>query len=84
MERPCHRDASTCSARTYTLNKEKDIDKIIRDRTKTGEPLYIPVPKDVAEEVIAALNGNPVYVFWNRPDNSSCSTMTSLASIHSS
>ena len=48
------------------MTKNEDIYKIIRERTKTGEPLYIPIPKDVAEEVIAVLNGSPVYVFWNR------------------
>jgi integrase/recombinase XerD len=60
------RDASTLQRTDLHFDKEKDIYKIIRDRTKTGEPLYIPIPKDVAEEVAAVINGNPVYVFWNR------------------
>ena len=60
------RDASTLQRTDLHFDKKKDIYKIIRERTKTGEPLYIPIPKDVAEELIAVLNGNPVFVFWNR------------------
>jgi len=60
------RDASTLERTDLHFDREKDIYKIIRDRTKTGEPLYIPIPKDVAEELLAMLNGSPVYVFWNR------------------
>src|ERR1035441_5182655 len=65
------RDASTLQRTDLHFDKEKDIYKIIRDRTKTGEPLYIPIPKDVAEEVAAVLNDNPVYVFWNRQTSDS-------------
>jgi integrase/recombinase XerD len=60
------RDASTLKRTDLILDTEKGIYKIIRDRTKTGTPLYIPIPADVAKEVIAVLNGNPVYVFWDR------------------
>ncbi len=60
------RDASTLKRTDLHFDKGKDIYKIIRDRTKTGEPLYIPIPKDVAEQVLAVLNGSEVYVFWNR------------------
>ena len=38
---------------------------------RPGTPLYIPIPKEVADEVRAVLNGNPVYVFWNRQGESS-------------
>lgn len=60
------RDASTLEREDLDFNKEKNLYRIIRERTKTGTPLYIPIPKDVAEELRAALNGNPRYVFWNR------------------
>ena len=60
------RDTATLERTDLHFDKEKDIYKIIRERTKTGEPLYIPIPKDVAEDVIAVLNGSPVYVFWDR------------------
>jgi len=65
------RDASTLQRSDLHFDKEKDIYKIIRERTKTGEPLYIPIPKDVAEEVTSVLNGSPVYVFWNRQKSDS-------------
>ena len=40
--------------------------KIVRERTKTGTPLYIPIPPFVGREVQAVLNGNPKFVFWDR------------------
>jgi integrase len=60
------RDASTLKRDDLSFDKGKKIYRIIRERTKTGESLYIPIPKDVAEDVTTALNGNPIYVFWNR------------------
>lgn len=60
------RDASTLQRDDLSFDKSKDLYRIIRERTKTGEPLYIPIPKDVAEDVLAVLNGNPTYVFWNK------------------
>jgi integrase len=60
------RDASTLKREDLSFNRQKGIYRIIRERTKTGTDLYIPIPRDVAEELIAALNGNPVYVFWDR------------------
>lgn len=60
------RDASTLRRTDLCFDKEKDMYKIIRERTKTGEPLYIPIKKQLAENLLKVLNGNPVYVFWNR------------------
>jgi integrase/recombinase XerD len=60
------RDASTLKRGDLNFDKGSGIYRIIRKRTKTGEDLYIPIPKDVAEEVTAVLNGNPVYVFWQK------------------
>ena len=65
------RDASTLRRDDLSIEKEKGIYRIIRERAKTGEHLYIPIPKDVAEDVLATLNGNPVYVFWNRAKDDS-------------
>ena len=67
------RDASTLERTdlSFDKEKEKDLYRIIRERTKAGEPLYIPIPKDVAEEVLAVLHDNPVYVFWNRQTGNS-------------
>ena len=60
------RDASTLQSSDLNFDKSKDLYRIIRERTKTGEPLYIPIPKDVAEELLEVLNGNGTYVFWNK------------------
>jgi integrase len=60
------RDASTLRRDDLSFNRDKGLYRIIRERTKTGEPLYVPIPKDVAEELLGVLNGNPVYVFWNK------------------
>lgn len=58
------RDASTL--KRADMHLDNGTHKIIRGRTKTGTPLYIPIPPDIAAEVLAVANGNPVYVFWNR------------------
>jgi integrase len=60
------RDASTLERSDLNFDKSKNLYRIIRERAKTGEPLYIPIPQDVAEDVLAVLNGNPTYVFWNK------------------
>lgn len=60
------RDASTLKQTDLYFDKEKEMYKIIRERRKTGEHLYIPIPKDLAEELLAVVNGNSEYVFWNK------------------
>ncbi len=63
------RDASTL--KRSDMHEENGVHKIIRSRTKTGTPLYIPIPADVAAEVLGVMNGNPVYVFWNKQSEES-------------
>ena len=58
------RDAATL--KRSDLVTDNGLCKIVRSRTKTGSPLYIPIPPDIAAELNAVLNGNPVYVFWNK------------------
>jgi integrase/recombinase XerD len=65
------RDASTLKRSDIHHDKVSGIYKIIRDRTKTGTPLYIPIPTDVAEELLAVANGNSTFVFWNRQSSAS-------------
>ena len=67
------RDASTLKREDLQFDKQKRLYKVIRERTKTGEALDIPIPKDLAKELLSLPNGNPgPYVFWNRQkDNSS-------------
>ena len=60
------RDAATLERADIQLDPKRKLHRIIRERTKTGTPLYIPIPKEVAEELLAVANGNSVYVFWDR------------------
>ena len=34
-------------------------------RQKTGTHVSVPIPADVAHEILAVANGNAVYVFWS-------------------
>ena len=34
-------------------------------RQKTGTHVSVPIPTDVAQELLAVANGNPEYVFWS-------------------
>lgn len=45
-------------------DKKQGLHRIVTARQKTGTHASVPIPPDVAAEVIALLNGNPVYVFW--------------------
>ncbi len=65
------RDASTLERGDLDFNKGKNLYRIIRERTKTGTPLYIPIPKDLADELLTVLNGNEKFVFWNRQKDDS-------------
>lgn len=47
---PCISQPNAVPGADLHFDKGKDLYKIIRERTKTGEPLYIPIPKDVAEK----------------------------------
>jgi integrase/recombinase XerD len=38
---------------------------IVTSRQKTGTHVSVPIPADVAQEILVVANGNPVYVFWS-------------------
>lgn len=65
------RDASTLKRADLQLDRQKNLYRILRERTKTGSDLYIPIPREVAEELLAVANGNPEFVFWNRQNGHS-------------
>jgi integrase/recombinase XerD len=46
-------------------DKSKGIHRIVTSRQKTGTHVSVPIPPDVAQELLAVLNGNPEYVFWS-------------------
>ncbi len=59
------RDAVTLERSELVHDVKKKIYRVATARQKTGTPVSVPLPPDVAAEVLAVLNGNPRYVFWN-------------------
>jgi integrase/recombinase XerD len=59
------RDALTLKREEITHDKSAGIYLIVTSRQKTGTHVSVPIPPDVALEVLAVANGNPVYVFWS-------------------
>jgi integrase len=60
------RDAVTLERRELRKGKA-GVYRVVTDRTKTGTHVSVPIPLDVAEEVLEAmkLNGSPKYIFWH-------------------
>jgi integrase/recombinase XerD len=58
-------DASTLRRDEIIYDKAKRLHRIVTSRQKTGTHVSVPLPDDVAREILAVLNGNPVYVFWS-------------------
>jgi len=59
------RDAVTLERNEIQNDSKKKLHRIVTNRQKTGTHVSVPIPPDVAKEVLALLNGNPRYVFWN-------------------
>jgi integrase/recombinase XerD len=59
------RDALTLKREEITHDKNADLYSIVTSRQKTGTHVSVPIPPDVAQEVLAVANGNAVYVFWS-------------------
>ena len=59
------RDALTLKRDELQHDKAKKIYRIVTARQKTGTHVSVPIPPDVAHELLTVLNGNPEYVFWS-------------------
>ena len=59
------RDAVTLERSELVRDPKKKIYRVATSRQKTGTPVSVPLPPDVATQLLAVLNGNPRYVFWN-------------------
>jgi len=59
------RDALTLKREEIIHDATKKLFRIVTARQKTGTHVSVPVPNEVAEEILAVANGNPVYVFWS-------------------
>jgi integrase/recombinase XerD len=58
------RDAVTIRRDEVIRDKQKKLDRVVTARQKTGTHVSVPIPPDVAKELLGVMNGNPVYVFW--------------------
>jgi integrase/recombinase XerD len=59
------RDALTLKRGELQHDKAKKIYRIVTARQKTGTHVSVPIPDDVAQELLAVQNGNPEYIFWS-------------------
>ena len=59
------RDALTLKRTEIIEDKSRGLHRIVTARQKTGTHVSVPIPPDVAQELLAVLNGNPEYVFWS-------------------
>jgi len=59
------RDAVTLERGELVHDTKKKIYRVTKARQKTGTPVSVPLPPEIAAELLAVLNGNPRYVFWN-------------------
>ena len=58
------RDAVTLKRSEILHDEAKGLYRVVTARQKTGTHVSVPIPPDVAKELLAVLNGNPRYVFW--------------------
>ncbi|MGA8618512.1 MAG: tyrosine-type recombinase/integrase [Candidatus Sulfotelmatobacter sp.] len=59
------RDALTLKRSEMQHDKKKGLYRIVTARQKTGTHVSVPIPPDIAQELLTVLNGNPEYVFWS-------------------
>jgi integrase/recombinase XerD len=59
------RDALTLKRGELQEDKVKGICRIVTAQQKTGTQVSVPIPPDVAHELLTVLNGSPEYVFWS-------------------
>ena len=59
------RDALTLKREDLQHDKAKKLYRIVTARQKTGTHVSVPIPADVAEELLSVLSGNPEHVFWS-------------------
>jgi integrase/recombinase XerD len=58
-------DAVTLERAELQHDKQKKIYRVVTARQKTGTHVSVPIPPDVAKELIAVANGNERYFFWS-------------------
>lgn len=58
-------DALTLERSEIREDADKGITRVVTARQKTGTPVSVPIPPDVADELRAFRNENSQYVFWD-------------------
>ena len=58
------RDAVTLERASIQHNEATGVYRVVTSRQKTGTDVSVPIPPDVAKEVLAVANGNARYIFW--------------------
>lgn len=61
------RDAVTLERCELQKDERTGVYRVVTSRQKTGTHVSVPIPPDVASEILAAMgaNENPEYIFWN-------------------
>ncbi len=60
------RDAVTLERDEIVWDAKKKVHRIVTSRQKNGVHVSVPLPPEVARELLDMANGNDRYVFWNR------------------
>jgi integrase len=50
--------------RADIIHEKKGLYRVVVSRQKTGTDVSVPIPTEVAEEILAAPSSNPAYIFW--------------------
>jgi integrase len=58
------RDAVTLERAELTHDAKRNFYRVATSRQKTGTHVSVPIPPDIAEEIIAVENSEPRYFFW--------------------
>jgi integrase/recombinase XerD len=58
------RDAVTLERAEIQHDSKRGIYLVTTSRLKTGTDVSVPIPADVAKELLALANENPQYLFW--------------------
>lgn len=59
------RDSLTLERCRLFYDARKDLHRVVTARQKTGTPVSVPLPADVAKEILATPNGTERYLFWD-------------------
>jgi integrase/recombinase XerD len=59
------RDALTLKRSGLIQDAGKNVYRVVTARHKTGVHVSVPIPENIARELLAVANGNPDYIFWS-------------------